>query len=116
MFSRIRDWFNDLSPQALNWISRLSFLFSIAGGIWAVRYPEARLISGSAALASVGLLFWTREVSHVRNQRLRRLIEELEKRPLPQDATAAAIAGQSDLATMNYSGLVDKLRRDGHIE
>lgn len=115
MLGSIRNLSQRVSPRALNWISRVGFVVSIAGVTSALLVPQVQVISGVAALISTALVFCTREISHMRNQSLRALVAQLERRPRPQESTAAAFTAQGELATMNYPNLIERLRQDGHI-
>lgn len=88
-------------------------------------YPEYRAVAVAITVGSTIGLWLTREVAHIRNGRLRAQVVALGgtvvtidgrvTKDRTSDNTAAAISGQGQLATWNYSTLVTRLKADGHI-
>lgn len=109
----------------MNWLSRMAIALTLLSAGAAFFEPNWQGVGTIFVIAAAVILWVTREVGHVRNQRLRRQVlqlggsvEGLDSKidgNHPARHSAAAITGQGELATWNYATLIERMRRDGHL-
>jgi hypothetical protein len=109
----------------MNWLSRAAFALTVISAAVAYFEPGWGRVATVLIIGAALILLVSREIGHLRNQRLRSRVLELGgsvagldskvERSHPGRHTAAAFSGQGELATWNYSTLIERMRQDGHI-
>jgi len=98
-------------------LTRISLLAAAISIFFSTSSGDSLVISGGiVGLIPVGIAALLSEVQYREAQRLKQQLQTLQARTPTEQGTAAAITGQSELATMTYGQLIEKMRHDGHIE
>ena len=109
----------------LQFLSRTALLCAVLSFLIIVAVPSRTLFGACFGLAAAFVLWIAREVGHRRSERLRSQVlalggslDEVDAKVEsnhPKNHTAAAITAQGELATWQYSTLIDRMKQDGYI-